>query len=223
MSKIVAIHQSNYLPWLGYFDKIKKSDIFIFMDNVQYTRGSWINRCWIKNSQGKQWLTIPITTSGVFGQTIAEAKIDHKTDWVSAHLETIETNYKKTPYFGKFFPQIKEILEQKIESLAELNIKLIEKITELLRLQAEFIRGSTLNVSGKATDLLIDMVKAVGGDTYLCGDGAGGYQEDEKFSKNNLKLTYQNFKHPIYPQRFGGFIPGLSVIDFLFNVGNSRF
>lgn len=217
---IVAIHQPNYLPWLGYFDKIKKSDIFIFMDNVQYTRGSWINRCQIKTSQGKQWLTVPVITSSVFGQKIAEAKIDYKKDWLPTHLKTIELNYKKTPYFGKFFLQIKEILEQKIENLAELNIKLIEKISDLLGLKTKFVVGFSLNVSGQATDLLINMVEAVGGDTYLCGGGAGGYQEDEKFTKSGLKLIYQNFQHPIYNQLFGEFIPGLSITDFLFNIGN---
>lgn len=216
----VAIHQPNYLPWLGYFDKIQKSDAFIFMDNVQYTRGSWMNRCWIKNNQEKQWLTIPIITSGFFGQKIAEAKIDYKKNWVSTHLKTIELNYKKTLYFVKFFPHIKKILEQKIESLAELNIKLIEKISGLFGLKAKFVVGSSLNVSGQATDLLINMVKAVGGDAYICGGGAVLYQEDEKFIKHDLKLIYQNFQHPVYPQRFEGFIPGLSIVDYLFNIGS---
>jgi len=217
---IVAIHQPCYLPWLGSLDKIKRSDIFIFMDNAQYTRGSWMNRCWIKNSQGKQWLTIPVITSGVFGQKIAEAKIDYKTDWVPTHLRTLEINYKKAPYFKQYFPFIKKILEQRIESLAELNIKLIKKISDLFGLKTKFVVGSSLNVSGQATDLLINMVKAVGGDAYLCGGGAGEYQEDEKFSKNDLKLIYQNFQHPVYKQLFGEFIPGLSVIDYLFNVGS---
>ncbi|MDD2696646.1 MAG: WbqC family protein [Candidatus Pacebacteria bacterium] len=220
MNKIVAIHQPNYLPWLGYFDKIQRSDIFVFMDNVQYSRGTWINRCQLKNNEGKQWLTIPVITAGVFGQKIKEAKIDYKTDWISSHLGAMETNYKKAPYFDKYYPYIKEILEQKIENLADLNMKLIKKIAELLKFKTKFIKGSELNVVGNATDLLINIVRATGGDSYLCGGGAEGYQEDAKFAENGLKLIYQNFKHPVYKQMFEGFIPGLSIIDYLFNKGN---
>jgi len=216
---IVAIHQPNYLPWIGYFDKIKKSDIFIFMDNVQYTRGTWINRCQVKNNKGWQWLTIPVITSGVFGQKINEAKIDNKLDWISTHFGAIETNYKKSLYFDRYYPYIKEILERKIGNLADLNMKLIEKISELLKLKTKFIKGSELDTVGKATDLLINMVKAVGGDSYLCGGGAEGYQENKKFNQNGLKLIYQNFKHPVYKQMFGDFLPGLSIIDYLFNTG----
>ena len=218
-NKIIAIHQPNYLPWLGYFDKIKKSSIFIFMDNAQYTRGSWINRCKIKNSQGWQWLTVPIMTSGKFGQMIAKAKIDYTTDWPSTHLKTIEINYKKSLYFNKFFPLINRILRQKIDNLADLNIELIKKISELLKFKTKFVRGKTLNISGQATNLLINMVKAVEGNTYFYGGGATEYQENDKFKKNSLKLANQNFKHPVYNQLWKNFIPGLSIIDVLMNCG----
>ena len=214
---ICAIHQPNFLPWLGYFDKIKQADIFIFMDNAQYTQGTWINRCYIRKDKNKQWLTVPVLHSGRFGQKISETETNYKTNWAEKHLKTLELDYGKAPYFKKYFPDIKKILEQKHKKLADMNIRLIKKITEWLKSETRFIKGSELKVEGIGTNLLINMVKAAGGDTYLCGGGAEGYQEDEKFGENNIKLIYQNFQHPIYKQQSDEFIPGISIIDFLFN------
>lgn len=215
---ICAIHQPNYLPWLGYFDKIKQADIFIFMDNVQYVKGSWINRCQIRNNEDKKWLSVPILHKGRSGQSINETKIDYKTNWIQKHIKFLEANYRKSACFKKYFPDIKKILEQKMENLTDLNVTLIKKITKWLNLETKFIKGSQLKVYGQGTDLLINMVKAAGGDTYLCGGGAEGYQEDEKFTRAGITLRYQNFQHPVYNQQSGEFIPGLSIIDMLFNV-----
>ena len=219
MNKIVSIHQPNYFPWLGYFHKIKKSDIFILMDNAQYTKGSWINRSKVKNKNNWQWLTVPVITSNSFGQKIKDAKIDYKKKWVENHLGIIRENYKETPHFKDYYFFIKEILEKNIENLSDLNIEIIKKIMNLLEIKTKIIKGSTLNVKGKSTDLLVSMTKAVEGDIYLSGNGSDEYLDSEKFNKNNLKLIFQEFKHPVYRQNSKEFIPGLSIIDALMNCG----
>lgn len=216
---IVAIHQPNYLPWLGFFDKIKKSDCFIFMDNVQYPRRSWVNRVKIKTKGGEKLLTVPLQVRGNYHEIIKNMRIFDEEPWRKKHLLTIEHNYSKAKYYTKFFPEIEKIITGKQERICELNISLTKLVCEIIKLKPSFILGSTLNAEGSGTDLLINMVKAVGGDTYLCGGGASGYQEDEKFTNAGIKLIYQDFKHPEYPQLYGEFIAGLSCIDWIFNTG----
>lgn len=216
---IVAIHQPNYLPWLGFFDKIKKSDCFIFMDNVQYPRRSWMNRVKIKTKGGEKLLTVPLQVRGNYHEIIKNMRIFDEEPWRKKHLLTIEHNYSKAKYYTKFFPEIEKIITGKQERICELNISLTKLVCEIIKLKPSFILGSALNAEGSGTDLLINMVKAVGGDTYLCGGGASGYQDDEKFSSAGIKLIYQDFKHPEYPQLYGEFIAGLSCIDWIFNTG----
>lgn len=217
---IVAIHQPNFLPWIGYFYKILKCDIFVFLDNVQYTKNSFINRNKIKTSQGEMWLTVPVSFD--FGQKILEVKINNNSDWKEKHIKTLELNYKKAPFFKEIYEMIKGIYnEKKWTYLVDLNITLILEICNYLDIRRKFIRASDLEVEGKSTELLISIVKKLGGDMYLSGFGGAKYQEEELFEKSNIKLQYYNFKHPIYNQLWGEFISNLSILDLLFNYGKS--
>jgi len=217
---ILAGHQPNFLPWLGYFYKIAKCDIFVFLDNLQYSKNSFINRNKIKTSQGAQWLTLPVVTSGKFGQQILELTLFNKEKSIKKIFRTLELNYHKTKYFYDYFGKFQAILISNIDNLAEINILLIQWIIKLLEIRVAIKRSSELNnIKGTSTERLISICNSVGANEYFSGFGGVKYQENEIFSKARIKLKITDFEHPIYSQLYGEFIPNLSIIDLLFNCG----
>ncbi len=221
---IVSAHQPNYLPWLGYFYKIANSDVFVIEDNLRYIKKSFINRNAIKTPRGAQWLTLNVLSEGRSGQLINEVEIDNSIQWGRIHLKTMKANYGKAPYFHDYWDLFESIYQEKWESLADLNETLVKLICEILGIRnVKFVRASELGVDGKSTSLLINMCKAVGGDTYLSGNGGKKYMNEGLFEKEGIQLKYSEFQYPVYNQLFGDFIPDLSVIDFIFNEGGSKF
>ena len=222
-SKLVAIHQPNFFPWLGYFNKIARADLFLIMDNAQYpkTGGTWSNRVRLLIGGAPAWVTTPIVRSYHGLRSIKEMQIIESAPWRAKLIKTIESNYGQAPFFESVFPVLAELINNPTERLAEYNTSAVASLSTALHIDpAKLVLGSTLRTTGSATDLLISMIKAVGGTAYLCGGGAEGYQEDEKFAEAGIQLVYQNFTHPVYPQRGAReFIPGLSVIDALMNCG----
>lgn len=213
---IVSIHQPNFIPWLGYFYKIKKSDIFVFLDNVQFSKNSYQNRVKIKSSQGAIWLTVPVMQS--FGQLTKDVKINNKEPWREKHLKTIEMNYKRSKYFKPVYEILNQVYYKKEwDLLTELNIEFINKISQYLSIETKTIRSSSLNVDGKSTDLLINIIKELHCFTYFSGKGAVNYQDEDKYKENDITLVYTDFRHPVYPQLWKEFVEGLSIIDMLFN------
>jgi hypothetical protein len=195
-----------------------KCNIFIFLDNVQFSKNSFQNRVKIKTPQGTQWLTVPVHFR--FGQLTYEVKIDNQTNWREKHLKTFEMNYKRAPFFDEVYFLLKDIyLKAKWTSLVDFNIELIMKICGYLDIKPNITMASTLGVEGKATELLIGLIKKVGGNIYLSGTGGMKYQDEERFKEEGIELVYSDFVHPIYPQLWGDFIGGLSIIDLLFNMG----
>lgn len=216
---IVAIHQPNFLPWIGYFYKITNCDIFVLLDDVQYTKNSFINRNKIKYPQGALWLTVPV--SFTFGEPIKQVAINNKNDWRKTHLKTFEMNYKKSVFFKPIFAGLERIYYlYNWERLCDFNIELITYITLYLGLNnRKIIKSSDLGVQGRGTELLINIIKKLKGDTYLSGFGGIKYQEENAFAQAEISLKYYDFNHPIYKQLWRDFIPHLSIIDLLFNVG----
>lgn len=221
--KLVAIHQPNFFPWLGYFNKLARADIFIVLDNVQFpkTGGTWMNRVRLSLGGKVDWMSMPVVRSYHGLRMVREMKINNEVPWRNKLLRSIEQSYGRAPYFQTIFPLLIDLIGNPTDRLAEFNLKTIATLVSALGLKhAEVVLGSDLNVQGQATDLLIDIVKVVGGIAYLCGGGAGGYQEDEKFASAGVKLVYQQFEHPTYPQaNLAQFHPGLSIIDALMNCG----
>ena len=219
--KVVAIHQPNFFPCLGYFDKIARADVFVVLDNVQFPKkgGTWTNRVRLLVNGEASWVTMPIVRAYHGLRLIREMEIDNTTPWRARVLKTIEVNYRRAPYFEDAFPFLEKLVTDPTPSLAEYNVAAIRALATALSLDAaKLVVGSTLDVDGSATDLLIATVKAVGGTAYLCGGGAAGYQDDEKFAAADVDLVYQDFVHPVYPQSgTREFVPGLSVIDALMN------
>lgn len=217
---IVAIHQPNYLPWLGFFYKIASCDIFVLADIVQYSKKGFINRNKIKTPQGTAWLTVGVLTKGRYGQLINEVEIDNGAPWARIHEKSISQNYSKAPYFKKYKAPFEDIYHREWERLVDLNEALIKVICQILGIRSvEFIRASELNVSGERAELPVNICRAVGADTYLSGPSGQKYMDEELFEKEGISLRYSDFKHPAYTQLWGDFIPNMSIIDLLFNEG----
>jgi hypothetical protein len=215
---IISIHQPNYLPWCGYFYKIANSDIFVMLDNVKYSKNSFINRNQIKTPQGELWLTVPVRSEALSNLLIKDTQISDKDNWRKKHLRTLEMSYKRAKFFDQIYNKIEKIYyKTDWDNLCMLNISLLEMALDELNLKTKLIRASDLDVEGKSTQLLINIIKQLGGSTYLSGYGGKKYQEENLFEESGIKLKYYDFVSPIYPQLWGDFIPNLSVIDLLFN------
>jgi hypothetical protein len=214
---MVSIHQPQYLPWLGYIDKIDRADIFILLDNVQYKKNEWQSRNRIKTAQGWQWITVPVLYR--FPERINEVRINNKVDWRKKHMLSIETNYRKAPYFKDYFPYLEDIYKKEWERLVDINVALIRTLIDLFGIKKEILIASEIETREDPDYRLIDLCKAVGGDTYLSGKDGPKYMDMDAFSEAGIKVIIQDFKHPVYPQLYGMFEPNLSSIDLLFNCG----
>jgi len=223
MNKIVSIHQPNYIPWLGYFYKIANSDIFVYLDIVQYPRGqSFAARNKIKTPNGSTYLTIPVSIpGGKKGKALYIEVIFADESWKGRHLKTVELNYKKAPYFKEIFEIYSSQLDRS-HSLTELNINLIEAFCHYLEIPTKRIRLSDILTDfGQKTDLIVDICIKTDSTIYLSGDGSGREYNDEKLlNQNGIELTYADFNSPVYSQLWGEFKSNLSIIDLLFNCGN---
>jgi len=215
---IVAVHQPQYLPWLGYFDKIRRADVFCFLDNVQFKKNEWQNRNRIKTAQGWQWLTVPVRYR--FPQKLNEVTINNAVAWKSKHLKSLVTNYSRAPYFKKYAPIFEQVYSQDWERLSDLNIALIEGLSAALGLdQGWAVKASDFDLREDPTDRLIDICKALNADTYLAGQDGGNYMDLKRFAQSDIQVVIQDFNHPVYPQIFHDFRSHLSVVDLLFNCG----
>ena len=221
MSTAVAIHQPNFFPWLGYFNKIACADVFVFLDNVQFvkTGGSWTNRVQLKIDGERRWVTIPVTRNYHGLRTIRETRIASAW-WRTKLVRTLKASYGRARHFAEVFPFLEQLINNPSDELADYNISAIVLLAGRLGLpRTQYVLASDFNVRGQATDLLVALVQAVGGTTYLCGGGAAGYQQDHKFHDANIEVRYQSFAHPIYPQSGPAFLSGLSIIDALMHCG----
>ncbi len=220
-SKIVAIHQPNFLPWLGYFHKIMESDVFVLLDDVEYTKNGFINRNKIKTPQGEQWITVPVNYSGKSKQKINEVDIFNPEKFKKKILATIEMNYKKADYFNNYFEELAEVFYNSNQKLSKLNILLIKWICEKLDIESLIYTSSELDIiEDDPSAKLIAICKEFNGNQYLSGFGGDNYQEHQKFEEAGIELIQSKFKQTEYSQKWGEFIPYLSVIDGLLNLGD---
>jgi WbqC-like protein family len=210
VSVLVACHQPNFLPWLGFFDKLAQADRFVLLDDVQFprtSRGTYTNRVQLLVGGQPAWLTVPVVREGV--QRIGEVRIDDRQPWRRKALRTIEQTYARAPGFAQTMPIVRELLELETDRIAALNEHAIRRLAP--QHAAKLVRQSDLEpVDGAATDLLIGLVKAAGGDAYLSGDGADGYQDEPRYAAVGLGFRLQGFRHPDT-----GVPPGLSIVDAL--------
>jgi len=215
----VAIHQPQYLPWLGYFDKMDRADCFVLLDDVQFKKNEWQNRNRIKTAAGWQWLTVPVLHR--FPQRIAEVRIDGAAPWPRKHWRALLANYAGAPAFEPHRAFFAELYARDWQRLAELSGAALEYLVGALGITTRLVPASALDLPPgvMATDRLVAICRALGADTYVSGSGAHDYLEVERFHRAGIALEFQAFACPVYPQRFGAFEPNLSVVDLLFNCG----
>ena len=214
---VVAIHQPNYVPWLGYFFKIANTEIFIFLNDAEFSKSSYINRNRIKTQRGTHWLTVPVNANST--SSINEVRIANMI-WNKKHVKTLKSAYGKAPFFQTVFPWFEDLLTTaQFDFLSELNIHIIKKICNKMEFVPRFKISSDYNVKSKRDDRLIALVKEVGGTHYLSGYGGAKYQDPKKFEKNGIDIKYYNYQPPVYAQLWGAFTPNLSILDLLFNIG----
>ncbi len=213
----VAIHQPQYLPWLGYFDKIDQADCFVLLDDVQFKKNEWQNRNRIKTAAGWQWLTVPVLHR--FPQRICEVRINQTDPWSRKHLQALFSNYGSAPFFDLHRPFFEEIYGREWTLLVDLNVAAITYLAEALGIQTKLVLASSLPVPSEleATERLIAICQAVGADTYLSGVGGREYLDLTLFKEAGIGVLFQAFQTRAYPQRFGAFVPDLSIVDLLFN------
>jgi hypothetical protein len=216
---MVAIHQPNFLPWLGFFYKMARADKFVYLDSVPLADRSYTSRVKIKTRGGPEWLTVPVTKESR-QLPIVTALCADGADWRQKVLAKIEANYRSCPHYEWCSVELEEILVASGNNLAETNIRLIEAIARRLGIHTPTVRSSTLaNPGNLGDDVNIALCKTLGADTYFSGRGAVVYQNEAGFVAAGVRLAYTDFQHPTYPQLFGPFEAGLSAIDLLFNVG----
>jgi hypothetical protein len=220
---VVAIHQPNFLPWLGFFDKLARADVFVLLDSVQFPRtskGTWINRVKLLVGGEARWTTVPIVRSEGSALAIADVRIDDSRLWRTKLARTIELNYRRAAAFEDVFPLVSELLATKEKRIAAFNERNVRRLAEALGLDTgKIVRSSDLDVEGHSTELLIELTLAVGGTAYMPGADAYRYQEDEKFAARGVELAPQAFVHPTYRQAVEPFVAGLSVVDALMSCG----
>lgn len=219
--RLVAIHQPNFFPWLGYFDKLARADVFVLLDDVQFPKkgGTWINRVRLLVDGEPAWVTVPVDRSYHGVRQVREMRINEQTPWRRKLLATIQASYGRASHKDEVMPLLSELIGNPTDELAEYNRASIAALADALGLTTEMVHSSSLGVTGRATERLIELVKAVGGRSYLSGGGARGYQEDERFAEAGIELVQRSFEPPTYPQLASAPVPGLSVIDALLNCG----
>ena len=216
----VTILQPSYLPWLGFFEQMHRSDQFVLYDDVQFTRRDWRNRNRIRVQEGSVWLTVPVIQKNKYEQSLLETKIDNSTSWKRKHLKSIRCHYSKTPFFDLYFPWCEKTFNREWNFLLDLSLETIQYLKEELKINTPLLRSSELGESGNKSERLISICKQLGATQYLSGESARNYISEKDFSDQGIGLEYQNYQHPEYPQRYEGFVPFLSTIDLLFNCGD---
>lgn len=219
----VGIHQPHYFPWMGYFDKMAKSDTFILLDDVQLEKGSYMYRNRIINAQGKVvYLTISGDKHGFLERSYREIESANDAQWLAKHEAELKRAYLESPYFNQVWPLLEDLFHTEEKTICAYCIRSILRLKELLEIPTKILLQSELpgEVTGRKNDLVLGLCKLVGADAYLSGNGARKYTDENSFSEAGIKLSYQQFTPPVYPQlHTEEFVPGLSLLDMLFNCG----
>ena len=222
---ILSAHQPHYLPWLGFFDKIARSDAFVYLDCVQFKTREFQNRNKIRTRDGDIWLTVPVISKGRGRQPIGEVAIDNSLPWQRQHLNSLRTWYGSAPFFKDYIAFFEAVYESRWDKLADLNTHIAGFFLEQLCIKTPVHYESQCGTVKTKTERIIELCLALRADTYLSGAGGRQYLDEGRFAETGIKLVYQEFAHPRYHQQFmkdkGGFLPYMSIADLFFNEGHN--
>lgn len=218
MTTLAAL-QPGYLPWVGYFDLMRRADIFVSYDHVQFDKHGWRNRNRIKGAQGPQWVTVPVRHRGLGPQRLVDVRIDDARPWARKHVASLQQCYASAEYADDYLPALAEVLLQPWESLVELDLAVAGLMSSWLGLDGRVIRSSELELNGDRSERLLDLCQRFGATRYLSGESAKAYLDVELFAAAGVSVEWQVYAFPAYPQRHGDFVPNLSAIDLILNCG----
>ena len=219
---ILSIHQPAFLPWLGYFDKIVSSDIFIFLDNVQFEKNSFTNRNFIKSSNGPLLLTLPVLHKGHMNKKINEILINDQVKWKSKHLSSIKQNYKKSINFSKNIDKLIQIYEFDNLFFSDYCYQQLLFWMSEFKIKTKIVIASEVGINDFKSDLILNLCKEYSATKYISGPMGLDYLDIESFNQNNIKIEFQNFIHPVYNQCYGDFIEKMSIVDYWMNDGSTN-
>ncbi len=215
----ISIHQPGYLPWLGFFKKIIFSDIFVFLDDVQYEKNGWHNRNKIRTNEGWIWLTVPVKSS--ISLNLNEVRIDNSTNWIQKHKKSIQFNYSKSKYFNEYWEPLELLYENDNGSLLHFNMKFINFFLKNLGIKTKTMFSSELKITKTSSDRILDICEKLGASIYISGALGKNYLNVNDFTEKNIQVKFQNFQHPVYNQIYEPFLPNMAFIDLLFNEGKN--
>ena len=218
---ICVISQPRFFPGLHYLHRMMVADVFVIFDTVQFNPRHEENRAKIKTPSGPHWLTVPVRQASR-EQRILDTRIDYSRPWQDGVLKTLQHLYGKAPYYKTYAPAVRAVLEARPETLTELDRASWGPALERLGVTCRFVRASELPVSGRGPQLLLDVCKCLGAKTYLSGGFGRDYLDPAAFAREGVTVNFHDYHYPEYPQRFEGFVPFLSYLDALFNVGLER-
>lgn len=224
MSKKIAIMQPTYLPWCGYMRMIKDVDIFVFLDDVQFSKRSWQQRNRIRTSNGELWLTVPVLNKGMIDQKLNEVRIDPESNFFKKHIKTLREAYSKSAFSRDLINGIEALELTKELYLADLNIKLIKWMASYLNITTNTLRSSELISTGKNAEYLANICEELSLNKYVSAPSSISYiDKSDAFVKKGIEIIYFEYTHPMYSQYRNGFLPNMSCIDLILNEGpNSR-
>lgn len=221
MSVKIGILQPGYLPWLGFFEQLHRADAFVLLDDVQYDKHGWRNRNRIKTAAGAQWLTVPVKNERGERTLVRDVSIDNRHDWRKKHHSSIRQNYRKAPYFDRYRRLFEEGYSREWDLLVDLDVFFIEGLCSFLGLDTgKVVRSSALAAGGGRQERLVAICRELGADTFYEGASGRSYIDEDFFRENGIRVEFQDYRHPVYRQLYGDFVPFLSVVDLLFNHGD---
>lgn len=218
--RIIVAHQPDFLPYLGFFDRLITADVYVVLDHVQYVKGSnsWMHRDKIKTPKGEQWVTVSVKHAPQ-ETAIRDILLVENDKWKKSNIGLLYQNYRKCEYFKEIFPYIENLYSQPYVKFWEFSFASIKMLMELFGIDIEIVFSSDIKPQGKNNEMIVDIMKKLNSTTYLSGLGAADYYKPEVYEQAGINVIWQDFNHPVYPQQFGEFIPYLSSIDLLFNCG----
>jgi len=217
--KTVVILQPSYLPWIGFFNQLSRSDVFVYYDDVQFDKHGWRNRNRIKTPSGPRWLTVPVRHRGLGRPAIRDIRIEAGHPWARKQAGTLRQFYSEAPFAEHYLDELESLLHRPWDFLVDLDSAVIRWLAKSFGIDRPFVFSSTLGIEGGRSERLARICENFGATHYLSGDAARDYLDESVFSSAGIAVEWQDFSHPVYPQRFDGFIPYLSAIDLLLNVG----
>lgn len=219
-SRTLVVLQPGYIPWLGFFDQMRRADVFVYYDDVQYDKHGWRNRNRIKTPDGPGWLTVPVRHHGLEQPTILETEIDARTPWARKHIGSLRQYYSKAAHFKRYLPEIDELLNRPWTRIVDLDMAVVAMMAGWMKISPTTYRSSELGITGEQSGRLLKLCQHFGATRYLSGSAARDYLDVGLFERHDIEVAWQDYQHPVYQQQYGEFVPYLSALDLLLNCGD---